>query len=85
MINETKFLKYFKFYLTNGLLSPKYERYFSSRYIYLKSFLHPTKITGVSGQNLRISGYHIALQLRNDIGLAIEKHNKTISDLKTKN
>lgn len=75
---------YCDLYLTKGLRSPKYDRYVSSLYIYRKSFLQPTSITGVSGQNLRISGNHIALQLRKDIGLAIEKHSKTTSDLKIK-
>lgn len=48
--------------------------------MYLKSFLQPTRMTGVSGQNRRISGYHIALQFRKDTGLAIEKHRSTTSD-----
>lgn len=39
-------------------------------------------MTGTSGQNLRISGYHMALQFLRDIGLAMEKHSNTTSDLK---
>lgn len=38
------------------------------------------KMTGVSGQNRRISGYHMAKQFRNDVGFAIEKHKSTTSD-----
>lgn len=67
-------------HLTNGLRSPKYDKYVSSRYMYRKSFLHPTKITGVSGQNLRISGYHMARQFRNDTGFVMEKHKSTTSE-----
>ncbi len=67
-------------HLTNLLRSPKYDKYVSSLYMYLKSFLQPTKITGTSGQNFRISGYHIARQFRNDTGLAIEKHSSTTSE-----
>lgn len=37
-------------------------------------------MTGVSGQNRRISGYHIARQLRNDAELAMEKHKRTTSE-----
>uniref|UniRef100_A0AAG5DBW7 Uncharacterized protein n=1 Tax=Anopheles atroparvus TaxID=41427 RepID=A0AAG5DBW7_ANOAO len=53
---------------TNGLRSPK-------------SFLHPTRMTGVSGQNLRISGYHMARQFRSETGFAIEKQSSTTSEL----
>lgn len=46
-----------------------------------KSFLQPTNRTGVLGQKRRISGSHTALQLRSDLGLPIEKHSSTTSDL----
>lgn len=46
-----------------------------------KSFLQPTSKTGVCGQNCRISGNHIALQLRSDIRLLSEKQSITTSDL----
>ena len=46
-----------------------------------RSFLQPTNKTGVLGQKRRISGSHMALQLRNDFGLPIEKHSNTTSDL----
>jgi hypothetical protein len=49
-----------------------------------RSFLHPTSKTGVLGQKRRISGSHIALQLRRDFGLPIEKQSNTTSDLKVK-
>ena len=68
-------------YLKKGLLSRHRLRNFSSLYIYLKSFLQPTKTIGVFGQKRLISGYQITLQFRNDIGLATEKHNSTTSDL----
>lgn len=48
----------------------------------LRSFLQPTRSTGVCGQKRLISGYHIAWQLRSDTGLVIEKHSNTTSDLK---
>lgn len=49
-----------------------------------RSFLHPTSKTGVLGQKRRISGSHMALQLRNDFGLPIEKQSNTTSDLEAK-
>lgn len=49
--------------------------------MYRRSFLHPTKRTGVCGQNLLISGYHITLQFRKETGLVMEKHSNTTSDL----
>lgn len=49
--------------------------------MYRRSFLHPTNRTGVCGQNLLISGYHITLQFRKETGLVMEKHSKTTSDL----
>ena len=49
-----------------------------------RSFLQPTSKTGVLGQKRRISGSHIALQLRRDFGLPIEKQSNTTSDLKVK-
>lgn len=49
--------------------------------MYRKSFLHPTNRTGVCGQNLLISGYHITLQFRKETGLVMEKHSNTTSDL----
>ena len=49
-----------------------------------RSFLQPTSKTGVFGQKRRISGNHMALQLRNDFGLPIEKHSSTTSDLSWK-
>lgn len=49
--------------------------------MYRRSFLHPTNRTGVCGQNLLISGYHITLQFRKETGLVMEKHSNTTSDL----
>ena len=64
-----------------GLRSLKWDRYVSSQYMKRRSFLQPTSSTGVLGQKRRISGNHIALQLRSDFGLPIEKHSSTTSDL----
>ena len=52
--------------------------------MYRRSFLQPTSSTGVCGQKRRISGYHMALQFRNDTGFVIEKHRSTTSDLRKK-
>jgi hypothetical protein len=41
-------------------------------------------MTGVWGQNRRISGYHMARQLRSETGLVIEKQRSTTSDLEMK-
>ena len=64
-----------------GLRSPRLERYVSSRYMYRKSFLQPTKMIGVCGQNRLISSYHMVLQLRKDIGFVMEKQRRTTSAL----
>lgn len=48
---------------------------------HLRSFLHPTNSTGVLGQNLLISGYHISRQFLSDTGLLTLKHSRTTSDL----
>lgn len=49
--------------------------------MYRRSLLQPISRTGVCGQNCRISGSHIALQLRREPWFDNEKHRSTTSDL----
>ena len=46
-----------------------------------KSFLHPTNMTGVFGQNRFIWAYHISLQFSKELARPISKHMRTTSDL----
>lgn len=67
------------------LASGRRARLTASRSAYRRSSWQPTRMTGVRGQKCLISRYHMVFTWWRELGLAMEKHSTTTSDLQGDN